>query len=137
MRIVAGDFNNPQVRALLEYHVATARAETAAASAHAFELESMKAPDINFWAAWDGDVLLGVGALKRLSNDHGEIKSMHTVQARRRKGVGTAMLLHIGRIGHPQNHIRSSSCGPRRSRFDRVHGEMQRESFSLCRCRLI
>ena len=40
-------------------------------------------------------MLLGVGALKRFSNDHGEIKSMHTVQANRRKGVGTAMLLHI------------------------------------------
>src|SRR6476660_4162941 len=95
MRIIAGDFNNPQVRALLEHHVATARAETGAGSAHALDLESMKASDINFWAAWDGDVLLGVGALKRLSNDHGEIKSMHTVQASRRKGVGTAMLLHI------------------------------------------
>ena len=95
MRIIAGDFNSPQVRALLEHHVATARAETAAGSAHALDLESMKASDINFWAAWDGDVLIGVGALKRLSNDHGEIKSMHTVQASRRKGVGTAMLLHI------------------------------------------
>ena len=95
MRIIAGDFNNPQVRALLKHHVATARAETAAGSAHALDLESMKASDINFWAAWDGDVLLGVGALKRLSNDHGEIKSMHTVRASRRKGVGTAILLHI------------------------------------------
>ena len=95
MRIIAGDFNNPQVRALLEHHVATARAETAAGSAHALDLESMKASDINFWAAWDGDVLLAVGALKRISNDHGEIKSMHTVQASRRQGIGTAMLLHI------------------------------------------
>ena len=65
MRIIAGDFNNPQVRALLEHHVATARAETGAGSAHALDLESMKASDINFWAAWDGDVLLGVGALKK------------------------------------------------------------------------
>ena len=65
MRIIAGDFNNPQVRALLEHHVATARAETAAGSAHALDLESMKASDINFWAAWDGDVLLAVGALKK------------------------------------------------------------------------
>jgi putative acetyltransferase len=95
MRIIAGDFNNPQVRALLEHHVVSARAETAPGSAHALDLESMKASDVNFWAAWDGDVLLGVGALKRLSNDHGEIKSMHTVEASRRKGVGTTMLLHI------------------------------------------
>ena len=64
MRIIAGDFNNPQVRALLEHHVATARAETAVGSAHALDLESMKASDINFWAALDGDVLLGVGCAK-------------------------------------------------------------------------
>ena len=95
MRIIAGDFNSPHVRALLEHHVATARAETAPGSAHALDLESMKASDINFWAAWDGDVILGVGELKRLSNDHGEIKSMHTVRVSRRKGVGTAILLHI------------------------------------------
>jgi putative acetyltransferase len=95
MRIIAGDLNNSQVRALLQYHVATARAETAPGSAHALDLESLKASDVSFWAAWDGDALIAVGALKRLSNDHGEIKSMHTAQASRRKGVGTAMLLNI------------------------------------------
>jgi putative acetyltransferase len=95
MKIIAGDFNNSQVRALLEYHVTTARAETAHGSAHALDLESLKSSDISFWAAWDGDALLAVGALKRLSNDHGEVKSMHTAKVSRRRGVGTAMLLHI------------------------------------------
>jgi putative acetyltransferase len=38
---------------------------------------------------------LGVGAPKWLSADHGEIKSMHTAQAVRRRGVGRAMLRHI------------------------------------------
>jgi len=50
---------------------------------------------MNFWSAWDGDTLLGVGALKQLSSSHGEIKSMHTAQVNRRAGVGTAMLRHI------------------------------------------
>lgn len=95
MRIIAGDLDDPHVRALLEHHVATARAETAPGSAHALDVESLKTPDVSFWAAWDGDALLAVGALKRLSNAHGEVKSMHTAQARRRKGVGTAILLHI------------------------------------------
>jgi putative acetyltransferase len=54
-----------------------------------------KASEVNFYTAWDGDALLAVGALKRLSNDHGEVKSMHTAQPSRRRGVGTAMLLHI------------------------------------------
>jgi putative acetyltransferase len=40
-------------------------------------------------------MLLGMGALKRLSADHGEIKSMHTVQSMRRRGAGSAMLYHI------------------------------------------
>jgi putative acetyltransferase len=75
--------------------VVTARAATAPGSAHALDLEGLKGPDIKFWAAWDGEALLGVGALKRLSSDHGEIKSMHTVQASRRMGVGKAMLLYI------------------------------------------
>lgn len=48
-----------------------------------------------FWSAWDGDLLIGVGALQRLSESHGEIKSMHVVQGRRRSGAGSAMLLHI------------------------------------------
>jgi len=95
MRIIAGDLNNSQVRDLLEHHAMTARAETARGSAHALDLESLKASDVNVWAAWNGDALLAVGALKRLSIDHGEIKSMHTAQANRRRGVGTAMLLHI------------------------------------------
>jgi putative acetyltransferase len=95
MRIVAGGLDNPHVRALLEHHVATARAETSPGSAHAVDVESLKASDVSFWAAWEDDALLAVGALKRLSNDHGEVKSMHTAEARRRKGMGTAILLHI------------------------------------------
>jgi putative acetyltransferase len=95
MTIIPGGLDDPRVRALLEHHAATARAATALGSAHALGLEGLKAPEISFWAAWDGDALLGVGALRRLSSDHGEIKSMHTAQARRRGGVGSAMLLHI------------------------------------------
>jgi putative acetyltransferase len=95
LRIVAGGLDDPRVRALLEYHLATARAATAACSAHALDIDQLQAPDICFWAAWDGDRLLGVGALKRLSDEHGEIKSMHTLTERRRAGVGSAILMHI------------------------------------------
>jgi putative acetyltransferase len=95
MTIVPGDIDDPQVRAVLEQHVTSARAATAPGSAHALDPEGLKAPEVRFWAAWDDDALLGIGALKRLSNDHGEIKSMHTVPAHRRRGVGSAILLHI------------------------------------------
>ena len=87
--------DDPRVRELLEHHVNTARAETAPGSAHALDLGPLKAADVTFWSAWDGDTLVGVGALKRLAPSHGEIKSMHTAQTSRRRGVGNAMLAHI------------------------------------------
>jgi len=34
-------------------------------------------------------------ALKRLSHDHGEVKSMHTAKSQRGRGVGSMMLRHI------------------------------------------
>lgn len=87
MKIVPGD--------LLTMHVLKARAETAPGSAHALDLCGLKSRDISFFAAWDGENLVGIGALKRLSDDHGEVKSMHTAQHARRQGVGSAMLRHI------------------------------------------
>jgi putative acetyltransferase len=95
MRIVEGDFSDPRVIALLKIHLTTARAETAPGSAHALDLTGLQSPDISFWTIWNDETLLGIGALKRLSGDHGEIKSMHTAQSVRGRGVGSAMLRHI------------------------------------------
>jgi putative acetyltransferase len=95
MRIVEGDFSDPRVIALLEVHLTNARAQTAPGSAHALDLTELQSPDVSFWTIWDGETLLGIGALKQLSDDHGEVKSMHTAQPVRRRGVGAAMLRHI------------------------------------------
>jgi len=95
MHIVPGDFADPRVIDLLNVHVTSARAETAPGSAHALDLAGLQAPDIDFWAAWEEDALLGVGALKRLTADHGEVKSMHVAQAQRGRGAGGAILVHI------------------------------------------
>src|SRR5262249_21639144 len=95
MRIVAGDFADPRVIDLLRVHLATARAHTAPGSAHALDLAGLQSPDISFWTIWADATLAGCGALKRLAADHGEVKSMHTAEAMRRKGVGSAMLGHI------------------------------------------
>jgi putative acetyltransferase len=95
MRIIAGDLDDTRVTALLHVHLLTARAETAPGSAHALDLTGLQSPDITLWTIWDGETLAGVGALKRLSADHGEVKSMHTAQAMRGRGAGRAMLAHI------------------------------------------
>jgi putative acetyltransferase len=95
IRITAGDLEDPRVVELLGVHVTTARAETGRGSAHALDASGLRSPDVEFWAIWDDEELLGIGALKRLSPDHGEVKSMHTAHSARRRGIGSAMLRHI------------------------------------------
>ena len=95
IRIIPSDFGDPRVAALLRVHVTQARAETAPGSAHALDLDGLRSPEISFWTMWEDETLLGCGALKRLSADHGEVKSMHTAQAMRRRGAGSAMLRHL------------------------------------------
>lgn len=95
MDIRAGDLSDPRVVALLHAHLTAALASSPICSAHALDETGLKAPGIAFWAAWDGEDLVGVGALRRIAPDHGEIKSMHVAHARRRSGAGSAILRHI------------------------------------------
>lgn len=93
--IMPGDLDDPRVIALLHTHLTTARAQTAPGSAHALDLDGLREPDIALWTLWAGETLACVGALKRLSAEHGEVKSMHTAEALRHLGYGGAMLRHI------------------------------------------
>src|SRR5918996_2499739 len=95
MHILEGGLDDPRVVALLHTHLTRARAETARGSAHALDLSGLRSPDVTFWSAWEGDAAVGVGALRRLSADHGEVKSMHTAEAARGRGVGSALLRQI------------------------------------------
>jgi putative acetyltransferase len=95
LQIRPGDLDDPRVVDLLRTHLTRARAETARGSAHALDFNGLRLPDISVWTIWDEGTLLAIGALRRLSPDHGEVKSMHTAQSARRRGVGSAMLLHI------------------------------------------
>jgi putative acetyltransferase len=95
VRIVEGGLDDPRVQALVALHQRLAREATAEGFAFALDLSGLRVPEIRFFSAWDDDTLLGVGALKRLAPDHGEVKSMHTAEAARRRGVGAVLLRHI------------------------------------------
>ncbi|MEY2927550.1 MAG: putative N-acetyltransferase YsnE [Pseudomonadota bacterium] len=90
MKITPGNLDDPRIIALLEQHLETMRSASPPKSVHALDLTGLKQPEISFWAIWDGDTLCCVAALKTLSADHGEIKSMHTAALARRRGAGQA-----------------------------------------------
>ena len=95
MKIETDDLSRPAIHALLEEHLRSMHALGPPESVHAFDLETMRRPEITFWSAWEGELLLGCGALMALGNRHGEVKSMRTPAARRRTGAGRALLMHI------------------------------------------
>jgi putative acetyltransferase len=95
MQIHRDDLRGPEIRALLEEHLAHMRAISPPESVHALDLERLRRPEIAFWTAWDGAELLGCGALKRMGEHDGEIKSMRTATRHQRRGVARALLAHI------------------------------------------
>ena len=95
MKIIRGDLTDQRIVALLRHHFDKCHEVTPPGSAHVFDVSRLAAPEIDFWSAWDGEQLLGVGAMKPLDGTHGEVKSMHTSETARRRGVGSAILRHI------------------------------------------
>jgi putative acetyltransferase len=95
MHIEVDDLSRPAVHALLEEHLEDMYAWSPPESVHALDLARLKVPEITFWTAWDGPVLLGSAALKDLGGGHGEVKSMRTPRHLRRRGAGRALLTHL------------------------------------------
>lgn len=95
LQIRRDDLRGPEIRALLEEHLAHMRAISPPGSVHALDLDRLRRPEIAFWTVWDGDELLGCGALKRWGGREGEIKSMRTGARHQRRGVARAVLAHI------------------------------------------
>ena len=108
MKIDIDDLSHPEIRALLNEHLQSMHALSPPESVHALDLEKLRAPGITFWSAWEGTVLLGCGALKELDRTHGEIKSMRTPDAHRRKGTGRAILAHIIETARSRGYERLS-----------------------------
>ena len=95
MRIEVDDVSRPEEIALVEYHLRSMHEISPPDSVFALDLSGLKHPSVTFWTAWDGDDLLGMGGLKQLDTEHGEIKSMRTAPTALRRGVARAMLDHI------------------------------------------
>ena len=78
------------------------RASSPPESVHAFDIDKLRAPDVSFWSAWVGTEIAACGALKRLDDWRGELKSMRVADAFLRQGVGRAMLEHLIDVARQQ-----------------------------------
>lgn len=95
MEIRVDDLTGPEIKQLLTEHLDDMYATSPAESVHALDLSELQQANITFWTIWEGNTLLGSGALKDLGNQEGEIKSMRTTQAARNRGVASHLLQFI------------------------------------------
>ena len=106
--VAPDDPRSSDIRALLETHLAFARTVTPPEHVHALDVDGLLGPEVTFFSARRGGVLLGVGALKRLDGSHAELKSMHTAELARRQGVASAIVAHLLAFAESSNYDRVS-----------------------------
>jgi len=132
MKIKIDNLENPAIDALLNEHLENMYQLSPPESVHALSIEKLRIPEITFWTVWENDLLLGCGALKELTPIHGEIKSMRTPLAHRRKGVGKAILRHIIDVAKERAYQRLSLETGTAEAFRPAHTLYESFGFSYC-----
>jgi putative acetyltransferase len=106
--IAIDDPRAPDVRALLDRHLAFAHATTPVEDVHALAVDALVDPAVTFFSARVDDQVLAVGALKHLDDEHAEVKSMHTAAEARDRGIARAMLAHLVTVARERGYRRLS-----------------------------
>ena len=92
---IEGNFDNPQVNALLKKHFIELKSVSPAGSTHVLDISGLKDQSIKFWSLWESNKLVGCGALKFLDKNHGEFKSIRVADNFRKSGVGRKIINHL------------------------------------------
>lgn len=132
MQIEIDDLSRPEIRVLLEEHLANMKQISPPESVHALPLGELRKPEITFWSAWDKGELLGCGALKELGPEHGEIKSMRTDSRHLRQGVARAMLAYIIEQARRRGYLRLSLETGSMDAFKPAHQLYAGAGFIFC-----
>lgn len=132
MEVRQGGLDQPQVLALLAIHAGGMLANSPADACHFLDVSALDRPEIVFLAAWEDEVLLGIGALKAMGDGHSEIKSMRTAEGALGRGVGTAILREIIALATARGDrqlLLETGTGPA---FDAAHVLYRRHGFAPC-----
>ena len=95
IKSIEGNFEHHEVNELLKKHFIELRAASPEGSTHVLDIPGLKVSSIKFWSLWEGDNLLGCGALKFLEKGHGEFKSIRVHDNFRNKGNGIKIVKHL------------------------------------------
>ena len=87
---------------------------------------------VRFFVAFDGDDPVAMGALKRISNAHGELKSMHVLEERRGRGLADAILGRLLQEANQGGMTKVSLETGSQPSFAPARAFYTRHGFSFC-----
>jgi putative acetyltransferase len=106
--IAIDDLSGPEIAVFLDEHIRDMRAVSPPGSKHALDLDGLRKPEITFWILRLSGQIAACCALKELDPHHGEIKSMRTSDAFRRRGAATRLLEHVIQAAGSRGYTRLS-----------------------------
>ncbi|HEX5738962.1 MAG TPA: GNAT family N-acetyltransferase, partial [Hydrogenophaga sp.] len=85
------DLSDPVVADFLAAHLVDMRRVSPPESVHALDINGLRQPEVTFWTQWNvtdtQQTLVGTAALKALTREHAEIKSMRVHACWRGRGL--------------------------------------------------
>jgi len=120
------------VRELLERHLAFAALHSPPEDVHALDVDGLVDPAVTFFGFRSDGRLLAVGAIKRLDEEHAELKSMHTSEAARGQGIARAMLDHLIEVARARGYRRVSIETGSMAAFAAARSLYSRAGFTEC-----
>jgi len=131
-QIFLDDLSGPEIAGFLAEHIEEMRAVTPPGSKHALDLDGLRNPSVRFWTVVSGGQIVGCGAIQRLDDHHGEIKSMRVAPSCRRRGVASMLLLYLIDEAERTGLLRLSLETGASDFFARARSLYQKHGFEFC-----
>lgn len=126
------DPTDPALAPLISRHLDLMYASSPACSVHAMDAAAMTEAGVTFFAAIEGGEAVAMGALKRLSATHGEVKSMHVRADRRGTGLADAILERLLEAARAAGFLKVSLETGSQNAFAPARAFYSRHGFAPC-----
>lgn len=124
--------DDADVRALLGRHFDLMRVQSPEESCHVMDDSALRASGAKILGWRDAGGLQGIVALTMVGPGHGEIKSMHTAQEARGRGVGRILLQHLITMAQDHGLDRLSLETGSADSFAAARALYASEGFAMC-----
>jgi putative acetyltransferase len=130
--ILRDDLSGPEIASFLQEHIEEMKAVTPPGSKHALDLDGLRRPSVRFWTVVAEGRIVGCGAIQRLDDHHGEIKSMRVAPECRRSGVASMLMTYLIAEAERMGFLRLSLETGASEFFERARALYRKYGFELC-----